>query len=330
MNRVYRSTIWSLILLIVLVAAGCSNSNTNTTANNAAATESAAPTATPAAADEPATRAYKDATGKELQIPSQPQKIAAINYVGDLLALGVKPAYTTNYNLTTYGDLLAGVETVGDRPVNVESVTAAAPDLIITDDTGDETEYNQLAKIATTAKLAFWSPDPYEHLNSLAAMLGKEQEAASWISTYEAKVKSVKDEISNNVQPGETGLLLIVSGQDMGVSGVRNGGFPLYRQLGFAPPAKLQPLLDKDENFGWETVTLEGLADINPDHLFVEMDDTSEVTKQTFDNLMGSEVLKGLNAFKNNHVYTVTNQWGLGDATSLDAQLDEALAQFKK
>ncbi|ACT02237.1 ABC transporter substrate-binding protein [Paenibacillus sp. JDR-2] len=327
MNRFYQTSVWSVILLIMLVAAGCSNSNKP--ANNAASAE-ATVAPTPEASVEPATRAYKDATGKELQIPSQPQKIAAINYVGDLLALGVKPAYTTDYNLTTYGELLSGAKSVGDRPVNVESVTAAAPDLIITDDTGDDSEYSQLAKIAPTAKLAFWSPDPYEHLNSLATMLGKEEEAASWISAYEAKAKTAKDEIGKQIQPGETGLLLIVSGQDMGVSGVRNGGFTLYRQLGFTPPAKLQPLLDKDENFGWETVTLEGLADINPDHLFVEMDDASEVTKQTFDKLMKSEVLKGLNASKKNQIYTVTNQWGLGDATSLNAQLDEALAQFKK
>jgi iron complex transport system substrate-binding protein len=279
--------------------------------------------------EQPSTRVYKDGTGKDITIPADPQKIVAINYVGDLLALGVKPAYTTDYNLKSFTAELSGVSSVGNRPVNTESVISAAPDLIIADDTGDATEVEQLSKIAPTVTLTFWLTDPLDHLNMLAELLGKQAEARSWRETYDAKAADVKGKIKASISAGdETALLLIVSGQDMGISGIRNGGFTLYRQLGFAAPEKMKPLLAKDENFGFDTISLEALPEFNPDHLFVEMDDDSKLTKETFKQLQESPIFKSLAASKNNKVHVVSKIWGTGDALSLDKQLDDALEKL--
>ncbi|QHT61026.1 ABC transporter substrate-binding protein [Paenibacillus lycopersici] len=281
-----------------------------------------------AAADQPETRTYKDSAGNEITVPSAPQKLVAINYVGDMLALGVKPAYTTAYELDTYGDALSGAVSIGDRPVNMESLLALSPDLIVSDDTDEANVVDQLKKISPTVILPFWTPDPYEHLRAVADLLDKKPEAEQWIAKYEAKAAATKALIHPDGESKETALLLIISGKDMGISGVRNGGFTLYRQLGFQPPAKMEPLLKKDENFGWETVTLESLTTFAPDRLFVEMDDTGEATKSTFEALKKSAVWQSLAAVKSGKVYEVTNKWGLGDATSLDAQLDETTAHL--
>jgi len=92
----------------------------------------------------------------------------------------------------------------------------------------------------------------------------------------------------------------------------------------------MKPLLDKDQNFGFETLTLEALPGFSPDNLFVEMDDDSQVTQATFQELQKSEVWNTLTAVKTGKVYTVSNKWGLGDASSLKDQLAEALAHIVK
>jgi iron complex transport system substrate-binding protein len=315
-----------LLTLTLALLAACGNKQTD---EPPAPTEQGIEVA-PTSETAEASRTYTDATGQTITVPAELNKVMAINYVGDLLALGVKPAYTTAYNLNTFDSLLGGVQSIGDRPVSPEAVTKAEPDLIITDDTGDDASENeQLSKIAPTATITFWTEEPFAHLNELAKLLGKEQEAASWIDSYETKVAAAKETLHGAQSPADaTALLLIISGKDMGISGIRNGGYTLYRQLGFQTPAAMQPLLDKSENFGWETVTLEGLSVFAPDHLFVEMDDDSEITQSTFKALQESSVWQSLKAVQSKQTYTVTNKWGLGDATSLSLQLDEALEQM--
>jgi len=317
----------ALLLLASLVSA-CSGQRTPSEASPAPTVTAAA--TQQAAADSPAPRIMKDGLGHDVTVPAQPQKLAAIAYVGDLLALGIQPAFTTDYNIQTYGAALQGVENLGGRPVNLERMVAAAPDLIITDDTGDATENEQFSKVAPTAIFPFWTTDPFEHLHKLAELLNKQPEAQAYLASYASKVKDARQRIAPKLQPGATALLLIVSGPDMGISGVRNGGYTLYRQLGFATPEPMKPLLDKDENFGFELVTLEALPGFKPDYLFVEQDDDTELSKETLRKLEDSPVWKSLDAVKQQHVYKVSNQWGLGDATSMAAQLDEILQQLDK
>ena len=157
------------------------------------------------------THTYKDATGAEIEVPSNPKLVVAIQYVGDLLALGVKPQATTAYNLKSYPAELAGVENIGDRPVNREKLLSLQPDLIITDDLDDKSDMEQLAKVAPTVFLEFWLNEPFTHLHSLAEVLGKQKEAQAWMDAYNQEVQATKERIKPYVKDGETALLLIVS-----------------------------------------------------------------------------------------------------------------------
>lgn len=273
---------------------------------------------------------YKDATGKEVEIPNSPKRIVAIQYVGDILALGVKLEGTTSYWWDTYPNELADVQNIGDRPVNVEKILALQPDLIITDDLDDQTELEQLSKIAPTVSLTFWLDEPFAHLNLIADVLGEQDEAKAWMERYDESVQKTKEQLKPYIKEDETVLLLIASGKELGVSGVRNGGYTLYKQLGFNAPSKLQALIDKEANFGFETISMESIADFAADRIFIELDDNSEVTKETAKQLQKSEVWKNLPAFKNNQVYTVSNIWGLGDASSMKGQLEEIVQQIVK
>ncbi|ANY69522.1 hypothetical protein BBD42_25820 [Paenibacillus sp. BIHB 4019] len=317
----------ALIVMLTASVIGCSG------ANNSKVEQMESPSrqqmeASPAVTT--AAKTFTDAMGKEAVLPENLDHVAAIAFVGDLLALGVKPAYTTEYNLNTFGELLSGTESIGDRPVNLEKLTALAPELIVTDDTDDKKEVEQLSKIAPAISYAFWTPDPFEHMNKLAELLGKEAEAQAWKERYDAKVQDAKSKLGAAVKEGDTALLLIVSGKDMGVSGIRNGGYTLYKQLGLAWPENMQPLMDENENFGYESLTLEALPSFAADYIFIEMDDTSEATKEMYNDVVNSEIWQSFDAAKEGHVYTVSNKWGLGDATSLEAQLDEIAAQLVK
>lgn len=326
-----------IVLSLILLLAGCGSSNNNNSGKSASpsvsapasapasVSASASPSAPPSSAAADAKRSFTDATGKAIEVPANPEHIAAIQYVGDLLALGVRPTMTTNYNLDTFKDELAGVSSIGDRPVNTEKLLAGTPDLILTDDLEDAAAYEQLTQIAPTVSLTFWLNEPFAHLHSVAQLLGKEAEEQAWIKEYEAAVAATKEQIASKRQPDSTALLLIASGKDLGLSGVRNGGYTLFTQLGFKAPPKLQQLIDKDPNFGFESVSMEAISDYAADYIFIELDDETDVTKQTVQELTASGVWKNLPAVKNGHVYEVSNKWGLGDATSMKAQLDEVV-----
>lgn len=43
-----------------------------------------------------------------------------------MLALGIKPSFTTKYVLDTYGKDIEGSENIGNRPVNAEKLIAAS------------------------------------------------------------------------------------------------------------------------------------------------------------------------------------------------------------
>lgn len=314
----------SLALALSGCGAGNSGNASPSAGVSASPSASASVSASPSGAD--AKRSFTDATGKAIEIPANPTRIAAVQYVGDMLALGVKPFMTTNYYLDTYKTELAGVASMGDRPVNAEKLLEAAPDLILTDDLDDAGALEQLTKIAPTVSLTFWLNEPFAHLHSVAELLGKEAEEKAWMADYEAAVASAKEKIADKRQPDDTALLLIASGKDLGLSGIRNGGYTLFTQLGFKAPDKLQKLIDKDPNFGFEAVSLEAIGDYQADHIFIELDDDTDVTKETVKQLKDSGIWRNLPAVQNGRVYEVSNKWGLGDATSMKEQLDEAVA----
>ncbi|CAK4832824.1 unnamed protein product [Aphanomyces euteiches] len=312
----------------MLIACGKKASEENSSTPSQAAT--AAPTASPAesAAAEAATRIYKDTFGHEVTIPTHPERIVVDQFMGHVLALGIKPVGAASYQFDAsfLKEAAAGVEDVG-KPVSLEKVLNLKPDLIILQDGGEAVKsYDEFAKIAPTIVLDYGnekSKNVLDQLTEIGDIVGKQQEAADWIAKYEAKAKLYKEQISAAVGTDVTFSLVeawakqtIIYGENFG-----RGGFNLYGTLQLKPPAIVQSeMLDK--NIHWFEASQEVLAKYVGDYIFLTIN-AGENSKAREEEFKNSAIWKSLPAVKNNRAFTVNSgEFSPGDPISVDKQLD--------
>ncbi|WP_153795582.1 ABC transporter substrate-binding protein, partial [Paenibacillus polymyxa] len=143
----------------------------------------------------------------DIQIPAHPQRIVVDLYQNDLLALGIKPVGSVKYFLDNpYSkDLVQGIESIGDRSsVSVEKVLTLQPDLILIA-SKDASEYEKYSKIAPTIVIPYGTyKNVHEELTAFGELLGKEQEAKTWLAQYDQRLQAARDKLKGIVQPGDT------------------------------------------------------------------------------------------------------------------------------
>lgn len=254
----------------------------------------------------------------EIDIPVKPKRIVAINYLGYLLTLGVKPvgAGSTELEYTFLQDKITGIANVGE---SIERIVALDPDIIIT---MDRQNYEILSQIAPTVVIPWSAKDVYEQLRELAVILDREKEAEDWIKSFEIKEKYAREQMAGVIGKDETvgiyeiwGKGLWIINKDYG-RGARN----LYETFEFTPPvAARQYILGKS---GGINLSLETLPQYAADHMFVLVSPGDGGAKQASE-IMESQVWKNLQAVKNNHVYEINRyEFWSNDPISLENQLD--------
>ncbi|UKS29325.1 ABC transporter substrate-binding protein [Paenibacillus sp. HWE-109] len=273
---------------------------------------------------EPATRKITDSKGHTVVIPTQAKKIVYTGSdLGDLLALGVKPAGATLGVIAkqvAYPDLLVGIEDIGDVSANLEKVLSLEPDLILMDSGGTyykSTDYDALNKIAPT--VTYDRLPTFERLLVIGDIIGKKQVAEKWIQDFKGKVAGMKGKLT--VKEGETATVFIRLGKEFYVMG--NSGFStiLYDTLGYKPAPKVkQTLIDKNERFS--DVSNEVLPEFAGDYLFVLTDD-NEAARAAADSFTNASVFKSLKAVVNKQVYYIPTKWNFDDPITKDRLLDE-------
>ncbi|WP_163857532.1 iron-hydroxamate ABC transporter substrate-binding protein [Paenibacillus elgii] len=304
-----------LFVVMAAVIAACSGrtENPSSTAGNRAAT-----------GDKPGTKIFKAENG-EIEIPANPQRIVAIQFVGDLLALGVKPVGVGSIVLSNSEQLkdeLAGVADVGD--VSVEKVLELAPDLIVAPSYLPPEVIEKLGKIAPTVTLpwgGFAGSDPLEEVRTFGRMLGKEKEAEAWIARYKEKAAQAKQKLAGVIGPGETAASYEIWAKNLWVwDKNQRAGYNLFATLGLTPPDKVKK--DVFEPGKSRDISQEVLPEYAADHMFVTVyqeDGGAERAKELMDN----SIWKNLPAVKNNRVYLLNlKQFWFSDGLSLEKQLD--------
>ena len=101
----------------------------------------------------------------EIEIPKDPKRIVATQYLGHLLTLGVKPVGAGTASLNQYfAGSTDGIEDIGDDQAALEKIVSLDPDLIIRP---SDKNYEQFAKIAPTIVIPWGAKDLYaECVNS--------------------------------------------------------------------------------------------------------------------------------------------------------------------
>ncbi|MDQ0061541.1 ABC transporter substrate-binding protein [Paenibacillus harenae] len=318
-----------MVMSLWLAACGGSDNNKNAgnAATNAPATEAPGATDATEAGEE---RTLVDGLGNEVKIPANPQRIIASYLEDHLVALGVKPVaqWQVPNGVQDYlqGDL-AGVPTLAhDLPF--EAVTALEPDLIIVGMASTvEGKYDQYNKIAPTFVLGDEINNNWrEALLKVGEVLGKDAEAKKALETYDAKAKEAKEKIAA-AAPGESAAAIWLVGKNFYmVSEDLSTGSLLYGELGIPVPEVVKEI-SATEGGNWKAISLEKLAELDADHLFLINSD-----KDSGSEALNAPIWKEIPAVKSGNVYEYpsTSSWLYGGTVAFSQVIDDVLESIVK
>ncbi|GJM81866.1 ferrichrome ABC transporter [Paenibacillus sp. HMSSN-139] len=305
------------ILLFSLMATACGNTSTNTGGNDSASAGGSDAASGNAAKDAKFPITIKHDKG-ETVLNEKPKKVAItyFPYADHLFAIGEQDVVAgvvglkslqnfPVYDPYTKQDKIADL---GDT-ASMESILALDPDVIIAWE-DDEKIYDQLSKIAPTI-LIRQSENWQDTIEKVAAVIGEEDKAKQYIADYNAKLDALAAKMDETGAKGKTAIFMMTWGKGFNYyGGVRME--PYYDRLGFA---KFDGMED------WAEISLEGVADVNPDYIFLGEDFTG-AAELTLDELADNPVWNGLKAVKNGNLHVIDTEivgpLAMGQSKGLD------------
>ncbi|HEU4965623.1 MAG TPA: ABC transporter substrate-binding protein [Bacilli bacterium] len=292
MTAIVTATVLSTTLL-----AGCGD-NTATDQNNETNNQQQAEQGT----EKKITHVWGDTTLQET-----PTKIAALDFsfVDELTALGVSPVATAGAGKTEVPEYLADqvkdYTYVGERKEpNLEVLTSAAPDLIIANPDRHSMIKNELSGIAPTIALDDRSyEEVLKNTDLLAEVLGKQEQATAVKKELETKINDAKSKITTKPT-----VLVVGAFEDEFTVWVKDsfiGSLLTAINTDYVYNGDAQSTEGKAEV---AKMTVEKLAETNPDYLFVYGD---------LSLWKDNPLFKNLKATQDNHVLEVDrNLWSRG------------------
>ena len=195
-----------------------------------------------------------------------------------------------------------GATLVGDKMnPNSEVILGLNPDVIIGSSKFGEEVMSKLNKIAVTLPYSHISANWKDNLLALAEITGKTNVANKLISDYEEKALKTKEELSSEYKDKDILVIRIRRGlmyvypADVYLNPV------LYTDLGIKVPEIITNSKAQAE------LTIETLAEINPDAIFLQFDDSENTdSPEALNQLLENPIFKSIEASKNNKVFVNT------------------------
>ncbi|NUO41341.1 MAG: iron-siderophore ABC transporter substrate-binding protein [Streptomyces sp.] len=224
------------------------------------------------AAEASSTRRITDATGREVDVPSDPQKVVTLSEptLDAALALGIEPVGATagrgQNGVSTYlADKASKAQVVATvAEADMEKLAALQPDLILLDETtAVKSEVTKLEAIAPTVVTAALNEDWKKAFTATADALNKRNQAEKILTDFDTDVAATKKQLGDNADS----VVSVVRWQNGAPSvvgkGVGHVGSTLTA-LGLARPKDQQGASAGHS----EPVSLEKLSTIDGDWLF--------------------------------------------------------------
>ena len=285
-----RSTWLTLLAAYSLTLLGACGTNNDSTDSSGSATTSSEIATT-----------FTDATGNEVTVPENPQRVIG-SYLEDyLVALGVTPvAQWTVGNDSDQAylqDKLADVPRINyDLPY--EDVLSFEPDLLLMDSSSmvEGDKYEQYSKIAPTYVVTNGEDVTWrERLTDIARVLHKEEQAAQVEADYDDLVAATKEAYADQIKGKSIAVLWVVNNSVFMVSETKSSGQLLYHELGFEVPTLVSEI-SESATADWSAVSLEKLAELDADYLILVNSDNGA-------DFFSEQVWQNLDAVKNNHLW---------------------------
>lgn len=298
--------------LLTGLLAGCAgtpaeNSSTSTPESTPATTQTS--TLEPSESEEAAfPRTYVDATGAEIVIEKQPERIAVLHFssIEVLYALGITPvaavgAEASNANIALEPLSDAGIIDLGAfASPSLEKLVEAELDLIIAISSSHGEIWAELEKIAPVVEIKNYGTgvDIRASLREYGELTGREEEAENLIEQQNIKFAEAHEKLALLDETIVT-LYGFADGKTGGAYGWQTQNVAVFYDTEFGLGLKAPEKLSDD----YAQLDLEGLAEINPDHIFIQA--TQEEYDQRITELAKSTVWNSLNAAKNEQVYRI-------------------------
>ena len=231
--------------------------------------------------------------------------LASLEGMEDAAALGVKAVGVLEVagEVPKYlADDFNGAALVGDKKApNPEAILGLDPDVIIGTSKFSEEVMGQLNKIAVTIPYSHISSNWKDNILALGEITDKADEANKLISDYEAKALEAKEKISNEYKDQDIlvvrvrGGIMYVYPADVYLNPV------LYTDLGLKVPDIVTQAKAQAE------LTIETLAEINPNAIFLQFEDSENTdAPEALNQLLANPIFTSLEASKNDKVFVNT------------------------
>ena len=322
------TSLFAAVVLGASLLVGCGSTASSTASESSKPAVESETTATSEAADEATETGMRTVETDKgpVEIPENPQTIFSDYYLGEFLAVGVKPVIASPYSLNNpfLADYVDGIEpmNVTSAETSLEMIAEAQPDLIVTI---TEADYEKYSEIAPTVYIEDGKRSDEDLFRYIADLVGKSDEAEAYIADFNQRVMDTKDEIQGIVGDRTVSIVEVWPQQiyTMG-SHFARGGSILYDMWGLKAPEKVQEEM-VDGDTAYETISVEALPEYTGDFiLYGVLADTDSSFVED------SQLWNSLDAVKEGRVLSYEQVAFMHrDPITLNAQLDIFLDFFR-
>ncbi|MCM0625073.1 ABC transporter substrate-binding protein [Lysinibacillus sp. OL1_EC] len=243
--------------------------------------------------------------GESYEVPEKVERIVvtgAMEAMEDMVVLDVHPVGTIAIG-GKFPELYASVtdkaESIGEKiKPNFEKIVELNPDVILGSTKFPEEVQSKLEKIAPTILVSHISTNWESNLNLLAELTGKQADAEKILSTYKADIEAVKSTLTEKLQDQKVAAIRIRGGQAYVYPKEVFLNAVLYGELGLAVPDEVAKAKSQ------EAISVEQLADMNPDYLFVQFStDENADAPNALEDFKKNPIIQNITAFKNDQVF---------------------------
>lgn len=243
--------------------------------------------------------------GESYEVPEKVERIVvtgAMEAMEDMVVLDVHPVGAIAIG-GKFPELYASVtdkaESIGEKiKPNFEKILELNPDVILGSTKFPEEVQSKLEKIAPTILVSHISTNWESNLNLLAELTGKQADAEKILSTYKADIEAAKSTLTEKLQDQKVAAIRIRGGQAYVYPKEVFLNSVLYGELGLAVPNEVAKAKSQ------EAISVEQLADMNPDYLFVQFStDENADAPNALEDFKKNPIIQNITAFKNDRVF---------------------------
>ncbi|MDM5189424.1 iron-hydroxamate ABC transporter substrate-binding protein [Bacillus sp. DX4.1] len=242
--------------------------------------------------------------GKEYTVPSKVSKIvtASLESMEDAAVLGIKPvgAITVGGKLPEYlAKDLEGAKSVGEKmQPNFETLLQLKPDVITSSSKFPPETFEKFTKVAPTFPVSHISTNWEDNLKLMGELSGKKDKAEKIIKDYKADAEKAKGKLSDKLKDKKVLVVrLRASSLYLYPEGVYFNPV-IYKDLGLTVPEQIKAVKAQ------EAISLEKLAESNPDYVFLQFEASENKDKpKALEELESNPIWQSINAVKDKKVF---------------------------